>query len=417
MSEETKKYMPQQGDPHDSKIDKDDPRLRLDRPAGKTLKKGPIIGIGAAIVAIILFSLLFSLQRKGPVFKESEPDVVITEEYQVPSVIKNAPDMPAGEYSAPKPDGYPTLGNPLPGDLGATMVQSPQSGSYGAQQKSPDEIEYEKALMAGPFFQGGSSGQGVSSAGTNSYNPSGMLNAYADKIVEAQKASNPFAAPDQNQQDSKNDFHAGAIGDHKDAVSSLMQKPRSPYEVKAGTIIPASLITGINSDLPGDVIAQVRENVYDTVSGNHLLIPQGSRLLGRYNSRVSYGQSRAQVVWTRLLRPDGSSIKLESMPGVDLAGYSGYSDKVDNHFDRLIGGVLLSSGLAVGATASAGKYDSYDDRSLDQVFAGNVGDEISSAGDKITRKNLNIQPTIKVRPGFSINVLVNKDMIIPPYNS
>ena len=183
----------------------------------------------------------------------------------------------------------------------------------------------------------------------------------------------------------------------------------SPYEVKAGTIIPAVLITGINSDLPGMITAQVREQVFDSTTGKYLLIPQGSKIIGTYNSNVSYGQNRALVVWSRLIFPNGSSINLGGMNGVDLAGYAGYSDKVDNHWKRLIGGVVLSSLLAGTAQSNS------TGNNFNSQFTNNVGNEINRVGQKITRKNLDIQPTIKIRPGFSINVMVNKDMILRPY--
>ena len=403
-------------DVHASRIDPGDSRLKLDKPLGRSLKKGPVIGVLATFLGIVLIAFAIALQPPKQHETAQEDNIEITEQ-QLPDAIRRVPETPV-PITAKTPDDVPPLGRPLPGDIGAAMINQDsqtagQQYNY-SQQKSPDEQAYEQALSAGLSFGSGLGGV-VANTAQPITNTASMLDAYADKIAAANK--NPFGAVDQNKQDGKNDFYNGAAGDHKEYVSSGVKRPLSPYEVKAGTIIPASLVTGLNSDLPGDVIAQVRENVYDTVSGNHLLIPQGSRLIGKYNSRVSYGQSRAQVVWTRLLRPDGSSIKLESMPGVDLAGYSGFSDKVDNHYDRLIGGVLLSSVLSVGATASAGDYDSYEDRDMAQIFAGNAGEEIASAGDKITRKNLDIQPTIKIRPGFSVNVLVNKDMIIPPFKS
>ncbi|NTW63931.1 MAG: TrbI/VirB10 family protein, partial [Chlorobiaceae bacterium] len=163
------------------------------------------------------------------------------------------------------------------------------------------------------------------------------------------------------------------------------------------------------------VLAMVKENVYDTATGEYLLIPQGTRVIGKYDSMVSYGQKRVQVSWQRMVLPDGSSVVLENMPGVDLAGNAGYKDKTDNHFDRLVGGVVLSSLLSVGATVSQGTYSSQDNMSTQQRMAANVGDEISSTGKQITRKNLDIQPTLQIRAGYSVNILVNKDMIVKPY--
>jgi type IV secretion system protein VirB10 len=192
--------------------------------------------------------------------------------------------------------------------------------------------------------------------------------------------------------------------------------PRSPYEVKAGTIIPTTLITGINSDLPGQIIGQVRENVYDTVTGEYLLVPQGSRLIATYDSAVAFGQDRVLVCWNRLIRPDGISISLECMPGVDLAGYSGFADEVDHHWWRILSGVAIGTLLSATAEKSQGNVAGYNP-TMPQLWASNAGGAINQAGQQITQKNLAIQPTIRVRPGFSVNVIVTKDIVLLPYKS
>ncbi len=411
-------------DVHASKVNPDDARLKMNRPKGRSLKKGPIIAILAGTGAILFIAFMVAMQDNSAVKDgDNKKEVVISGDRSIPDVIRSASDVPGTTISAAIPE------ESLSGDPGTALMNPDQvqmvkpveplprytSPRESEKKKSADEKAYEKALVAGVSFEK-RSGDGLLQAAVP--NPAAsMLSAYTDKIAEASKiGANPFGGSDPNKQESKNDFIDDLSG-QKESVSSTMKPPVSPYEIKAGTIIPASLITGLNSDLPGDVIAQVRENVFDTVSGNYLLIPQGSRLIGRYDSKVSYGQSRALVIWTRLIRPDGGSIRLENMPGTDLAGYAGFKDKVDNHFDRLIGGVVLASVLSVGAIMSGGDYDGSDDMSMDEVFAANAGEEINSAGEKITRKNLDIQPTIKIRPGFSVNVLVNKDMVIPPFKS
>jgi len=224
------------------------------------------------------------------------------------------------------------------------------------------------------------------------------------------------AAPaDQNMQGRKNEFLTQT--DRSDGyLPNQMVRPRRPYEVKAGTIIPTVLITGINSDLPGTILGQVRENVYDTVSGNYLLIPQGSKLLASYDSMVAYGQERVLVCWQRLIRPDGTSLSLDCQPGVDLGGYAGFTDTVDNHWWRVLTGVALGSVLAAGVVVPQGNVTGYVP-TVGQGMAANAGSAVNQAGQQITNRALNIQPTIKVRPGFSVNVLVTKDMVIPPYAS
>jgi type IV secretion system protein VirB10 len=182
----------------------------------------------------------------------------------------------------------------------------------------------------------------------------------------------------------------------------------------AGTVIPAVLISGINSDLPGPILAQVRENVFDNVSGNYLLIPQGTRLFGRYDNMVSWGQERVLLVWSRLIFPDGSSILLENMPGADLSGYAGLKDSVNNHYFKLATAVLLSTFLNVGARVAAGNTDDFQP-TVEQQIAAEAGAGVNQAGQQIVGRQLAVPPTIEVRPGWPFNVMVNKDIILKPY--
>jgi type IV secretion system protein VirB10 len=199
-----------------------------------------------------------------------------------------------------------------------------------------------------------------------------------------------------------------------DYLPTTLQHALSPYEVKATTIIPATLITGINSDLPGPIIAQVREQVFDTVTGQHLLIPQGARLLASYDSMVAWGQERVLMCWNRIIFPNGSSINLQCMPAADLKGQAGLTDEVDNHWDRLLAAVGLSTVLSLGAQAAAGDPSGYQPN-LAQSAARNAAGQINSAGQAVVQRQINIQPTITVRPGFGVNVLVTKDMVLEPY--
>ena len=180
----------------------------------------------------------------------------------------------------------------------------------------------------------------------------------------------------------KNDFLTQT--DRSDGyLPNQVVQPRSPYELKAGSIIPTVLVTGINSDLPGTILGQVRENVYDTVSGNYLLIPQGSKLLASYDSMVAYGQERVLVCWQRLIRPDGTSLSLDCQPGVDLGGYAGFADTVDNHWWRVLTGVALGSVLAAGVVVPQGNVSGYVP-SIGQGMAANAAGAINQAGQQIT---------------------------------
>ncbi|MGB0715130.1 MAG: TrbI/VirB10 family protein [Phycisphaerae bacterium] len=195
-------------------------------------------------------------------------------------------------------------------------------------------------------------------------------------------------------------------------VKSDMQPPISPYEVKAGTIIPAALLTGINSDLPGDIIGQVTSNVYDSVSGRYLLIPQGSRLIGRYSSQVEHGHNRVLIAWQRLILPDGYSIALDAMPGTDEAGVSGMADRVDYHTDRLVGATMLSTLLALGSNFAA----NIDPEREELVITANtVAEQTSQTAQHIIERELSVQPTVTIRPGMAFNVLVNRDLPLKPY--
>ena len=180
----------------------------------------------------------------------------------------------------------------------------------------------------------------------------------------------------------------------------------------AGSVIVASLVTGLNSDLPGLVIAQVTENAYDTATGQHLLIPQGTRLLGRYDSRVAYGQERALVVWDRVIFPNGSSILIDAMPATDGAGYAGLSDRVDIHTGRILRGIALSSLLGVATELSI-------DGESDTVAAirDSAQESLNRAGQSIVERTLDVQPTLTVRPGWPVRVLVARDLVLQPYGA
>jgi type IV secretion system protein VirB10 len=184
--------------------------------------------------------------------------------------------------------------------------------------------------------------------------------------------------------------------------------------LKAGSVIPGALVTTINTDLPGEVIGQVTENVYDTASGNYLLIPQGAKLLGKYQSLVSNGQNRTLLVWQRLIDPNGNSIALDGMPGTDGGGQSGLADKVDYHLDKLVEAAALTTALAYAGNLARNPNSSSGNNGQD-VVGDTVAQQANRIGEKIIDRELDVQPTITVRQGWPLRVLVNKDMILEPY--
>lgn len=248
-------------------------------------------------------------------------------------------------------------------------------------------------------------GAGVGAPGYSSY--SGLL---GGTIVI------PPANPNANDQTGKNAFLAQpGSSASSDYLNASIQHPKSPYEVEEGTVIPATMIGGINSDLPGEIIGQVRENVYDTPTGKYLLIPQGSRLVGVYSSAVTYGQTRVLVAWNRLIYPDGDSIDLGQMPGSDAGGFAGFNDEVDNHYLRIFGSALLASLFSAGAQLSQPQNNSNGTISSSQILAASLGQQANQVGTLLISRGLDIQPTLKIRKGYLFNIMATKDMVLQPW--
>lgn len=331
-----------------------------------------------------------------------------------------------GDYSKVTPT-TPILGAPLPGDLGKPILDRQRELAAGGDQMGSASVpaaltpaqqaaeaerqrlaaEAKQAREAGVMVQsssGSNRGAGVALASTDSA-PSATATPSADPSSQANRlALDP--EKDQNNQQRKIDFmgqqaSGGIYNPH------TLQTPASPWQVMAGSVIAASLITGLNSDLPGMVVAQVTEPVFDTVTGHILLIPQGSRLIGAYDSVVAFGQRRALLVWQRIILPDGSSIQIDNLPATDTAGYAGLADKVDFHTWQLLKGVALSTLLGVGTEISFGS----DENDLVRAIRQSTQQSANEAGQRIVTKNLNIQPTITIRPGWPLRVIVHKDII------
>ena len=204
-------------------------------------------------------------------------------------------------------------------------------------------------------------------------------------------------------------------------LGAQVEAPRTPYTLRAGFVIPATLISGINSDLPGQITAQVSQNVYDTATGNYLLLPQGARLVGSYTSNVAYGQSRVMVAWQRIVFPDGKTLDLGVMPGADGAGYSGFHDQVDNHYVRIFGSAILMSGITAGVSMSQNANSSSGvnaQPTASSALSEALGQQLGNVTAQMISKNLSISPTLEIRPGFRFNVMCIKDLVLAkPYSS
>lgn len=202
-------------------------------------------------------------------------------------------------------------------------------------------------------------------------------------------------------------------------LGSAVEKPVAKYLIQTGFVIPGIMITGINSELPGQITAQVSQNVYDTPVGKYLLIPQGSKLVGAYNNEVIYGQERVLIAWQRIVFPDGKTLDLGAMPGTDIAGYAGVKDQVNHHYFRIFGSALLMSAIIAGASYSqrdAG--NAFGRQNAGSILSQSLGQQLGMTTSYLLRKNLNISPTIEIRPGFKFNVMVTKDIVFNrPYRS
>ena len=383
------------------------------------------IGIGT-LAAGVLGATFWSLQSHKRDRNQA------AELYNVDRVAKaDSLDQLPKDYSKVPPvlkPGVPVLGEPLPGDLGPAIVKAHQSidtrvpppAAGGVDPAHTERLAAEEAARSSVFFRSstGSAGSKATPALPATSDPSVIATASqpfnpmsAAQGPVAAQASDPTVA--QNRQEQKEAFLTKA-GDSATRNPGGLQLPTSRYQVMAGTIIPAALLTGINSDLPGQVIASVTEAVYDTATGRSLLIPQGSRLIGRYDSQVAFGQRRVLLVWTRLILPDTSSIALDKLPGIDPAGYAGLEDGVDWHWDRILASAGLSTLLAIGAELVAPENRTDGNRI---VVAGRDGsqDTVNQVGQELTKRNASIQPTLTVRPGFLMRVMVNKDLVLRPY--
>jgi len=306
----------------------------------------------------------------------------------------------------------PKLGPPLPGDLGRPILESQRrmatetgvgndpSGRSEAQERERQLSELRAARQSGVLVQG-----------RTATSPTVAADASATPAAPTSESSGPALDPDRgpNAQGRKAQF-VGTLDRSGDINPHTLTAAPSPNLLSAGSVISASLITGLRSDLPGLVTAQVTSQVFDSPTGRILLIPQGSRLIGSYDSVVAFGQKRALIVWQRIVLPDGSSLRIDNVPATDASGYAGLQDKVDFHTWALLKGVALSTLLGVGSQLTvAGESD------LVQAIRESTQQNVSRAGDQLTSRNLNIQPTITIRPGATVRMVVYKDLILAPW--
>ncbi|MBS0251353.1 MAG: TrbI/VirB10 family protein [Proteobacteria bacterium] len=381
--------------------------------------------IGGAAVGLILILGLVLVALKPPTFRVANPQELVNVEHK--PVTDGLAKLPVSYDSLPaeKADRAPKLAAGVPQLTDPSVIDTlndPQRMEKArldrmAGQARESQVFFRLQLKSPPSPQavtpnGARSeldAQPVSTAAAGNSAPNAALRA-AERARDLNAGAFQPIGTDATEATRKLAFLRA--GSEKDIYNPhALETPASRYQLMAGTIIAASLISGLNSDLPGFVIAQVTENVYDTVSGKYLLIPQGSRLIGKYDNVVAFGQERALVVWQRIILPDGSSVLIDNLPATDTAGYAGLADAVDLHTWTLLKGVALATVLGVGSELAFGTSDSDLVRALQQSTQSTT----NQAGQRLVERDLNVQPTITVRPGWPLRVIVHKDIVLRPY--
>jgi type IV secretion system protein TrbI len=303
------------------------------------------------------------------------------------------------------------LGPPLNGEIGPTeLAFKKEEKSLSAEERFNEEQRLQKLKQSALARSADVVFPGVRMESTGIARVGGP----GETIGPAGLPSSS-ARDEDNRQDDKFNF-LSQERDGATMLNSTLRSQVSKYQLMAGSVLPGVLLTGINSDLPGQILGQLSQNVFDSRDGKYLLLPQGTKIIGEYDSRVTYGQDRVLIVWTRLILPNGKSVSLAGMPGVDLSGYAGLTDEVDHHYVQLLTGVVFGSVLGAGAQMARGSNRSIDP-TFGQLALEGTAQNINQAGQQITRKNLNIQPTIKISPGHRFSVFVTKDMVLEPYGS
>lgn len=357
--------------------------------------------LGAVGGTAIGGALLIALQPRAP---KTPENLYSVDGANKAEVVTGAP----ADYGK-----IPKLGPPLPGDLGRPIVSAQQNGepipvppmghlSEGARSAADEarergRQEREAATSSRLFLAGGSATEPAADA------LRGGLELPALGTPSSELGAKSSAA-------ARRGFLDGGSTKPFESAERLRQ-PSSLAILQAGSLIPAALITGIRSDLPGQVTAQVTQNVYDSPTGRILLIPQGARLIGEYDSEIAAGQNRVLLAWQRLILPGGSSIAIDRLPGTDAAGMAGLSDRTDNHWGHMLKAALVSTLLGVGAELGAD-----DDDRLVQTIRGGAQDSVTETGRQLVERQLRVSPTITIRPGFAFRILVTQDLILEPLN-
>ncbi len=373
-------------------------RLRAEPPRVTRLSRKVLASVATVALVGIGGALIYALQTRDA--GKSGEELYSTDNRQTADGLAGLPR----DYTGP------LLGPALPGDLGRPILDAQNRG----QPVVPPTVvtptvdraeerrlaEEEAARVSKVFFQ----------TEARTANPAGTPGGTAMPNLAGLDLAGLNGQSGQPTEQDKQLAFLNATVDRRTTSSDRVMPPASPYVLQAGAVISAALITGIRSDLPGQITAQVTENIYDSPTGRILLVPQGTRIIGQYDNNVQFGQRRVLLVWNRLILPNSRSIVLERQPGADTQGYAGLEDGVDYHWWDLAKAAGLSTLLSVGAELAVDD----DDRLLRAIRNGGQ-DTINDAGQQIIRRQLNVAPTLTIRPGYPVRVIVTRDLVFEPY--
>ena len=378
-------------------------RLRPEPPRVTRLSRKVLIGLGAASSLAISGALYYALQtRSGGQGQE----LYSTDNRTTPDGLAGLPK----DYS-----GVPKLGTPLPGDLGRPILNAqnagqsvPAPGIATPVPSGPDPDEQRRAqeLEAARLAKLFAPTETRTATNGTTAQPSAAPPTDLASLGLAPEPATPSAQ--QRQQ-----AFLDQTPDKRTVSPDRVAAPASANVLQAGAVIAAALITGIRSDLPGQITAQVTENIYDSPTGKILLIPQGTRVVGQYDNGIGFGQKRILLVWNRLIFPNGRSIVLERQPGADAEGYAGLQDGVDYHWGELFKAAALSTLLSIGSQAGS----SGDESEIARALRQGASDSVSQVGRQVVGRQLDIAPTLTIRPGFPVRVIVTRDLVLEPYGS
>jgi type IV secretion system protein VirB10 len=388
--------------------------IKLPKGVGISPKSFIVATVGFVLILVFVMVMIFTYRGKKTDDKPKEQNTLVQQQSGLsPEDAIRKINETLGEGILVKPKTAQSTQS-TPTDSPSINANTPAITAENATQNSVDVQAARSNISVVNNFQGASPppiNNNPNNMNLAGFNPSLIGNNPTDPNQPGPGGNN-YAV--QNNQGGKTAFLESMQkkGD-KFYLDSRLTKPISPYEVKAGTIIPATLQTGIDSDLPGVIFASVSQNVYDTVTGNYLLIPQGTKLMGFYDSQVTYGQQRVLIAWSRLTFPNGDSFDLEGMPGADLMGMAGLHDLVDNHYIRIFGSALAFSLFGAAGQLSQPQQQTNGVLTNEQIIYGAIGQQLTQTGAQLTEKNINIQPTLTIRPGTKFNVLITRDMVLP----